>query len=77
MIYRALVKAPWSDWYWVFLASLDNPENFVPTLHVGIESQMPWLDVHDDLPRVRYKDSPAMVAAWESVGLPVPEPNLR
>ncbi len=77
MIYRALVKAPWSDWYWVFLASLDNPENFVPTIHFGIESQMPWFDVHDDLPRVRYKDSPAVVAAWASVGLPVPEPNLR
>ncbi len=77
IIYRALVKAPWSDWYWVLLASLDNPESFVPTIHLGIESQMPWLVVHDDLPRVRYKDSPGVVAVWESVGLPVPEPNLR
>ncbi len=77
MIYRAVVKAPWSDWYWVLLGSLDKPENFVPTMHFGIESQVPWFDVHDDLPRVRYKDSPAFVAVWESVGLPVPEPNLR
>ena len=77
MIYRTLVKALRADLYWVLLGSLDNPENFVPTMHFGIESQMPWLDVHDDLPRVRYKDSPAMVAAWESVGLPVPEPNVR
>ena len=77
LMYRALVKAPWSDWYWVLVASLDNPEDFVPSLHFGIESQMPWLDVHDDFPRVRYKDSPGMVAAWKSVGLPVPEPNLR
>ncbi len=77
MIYRALVKAEWSDWCWVMLANMDNPEIFTPTWHLGIESQMPWLDVQDDLPRVRCKDSPAVVAAWESVGLPVPEPNLR
>jgi class 3 adenylate cyclase len=77
MMYRALVKALTSNCYWVLVASLDNSENFVPTSHFGIESQMPWLDVHDDLPRVRYKDSPGMVAAWKSVGLPVPEPNLR
>ena len=77
MLHFALELGPWSDWYRVFLASLDNPENFVPTIHFGIESQMPWFDVHDALPRVRYKDSPAVVAAWASVGLPVPEPNLR
>ncbi len=66
-----------SDWVFVLLSGLDNPESFVPTWHVGIESQMPWLDVHDDLPRVRCKDAPAIVEAWASVGLPVPEPNLR
>ncbi len=59
LIYRALVKAQRSDRFWVFLAGLDNPENFVPTWHLGIESQMPWLDVQDDLPRVRCKDYPA------------------
>ena len=77
LMYRALAKPLRSDRYWVLIASLDNPENFVPASHFGIESQMPWLEIHDDLPRVRYKDAPAMVAAWESVGLPVPEPNLR
>ena len=77
MIYKASVKAPWSDWYWVYVASLDDPEHFVPTIHFGIESQIPWFNVHDDLPRMRWKDTPGMVAAWESVGLPVPEPNLR
>ncbi len=77
LIYRALEKAKGSDWSWVVLANLDNPENFAPAWHLGIESQIPWLDVHDDLPRIRCKDSPAVVEAWESVGLPVPEPNLR
>ena len=77
LLHRAPVKTSWSDWYWVLLGSLDIPENFAPTWHLGIESQMPWHDVHDDLPRVRCKDAPAIVTAWESVGLPVPEPNLR
>ena len=77
VIYKPLARQKFSNAHWVLLASLDNPENFVPTWHLGIESQMPWLDVHDDLPRVRCKDSPSIVASWESVGLPVPEPNLR
>ncbi len=78
LMYNALVTTrQWPDFFWVLLAGLDNPENFVPTWHLGIESQMPWLNVHDDLPRIRCKDSPEMVAAWKSVGLPVPEPNLR
>jgi class 3 adenylate cyclase len=77
VIYRSLAKQKFSDANWVLLASLDKPENFVPSWHLGIESQMPWLEVHDDLPRVRCKDSPSIAASWKSVGLPVPEPNLR
>ncbi len=67
----------WSDFITVQIGSLDHPENITPTWHGGIESQMPWLDIRDNLPRVRYRDSPDMVEAWASVGLPVPEPNLR
>ena len=77
VIYKSLAKRKFSHAHWVLLASLDEPENFVPSWHLGIESQMPWLDVRDDLPRVRCKDSPSIVASWKSVGLPVPEPNLR
>ena len=61
----------------VEMGSLDRPENITPTWHAGIESQLPWLNVHDNLPRVRSQDSPDTVEAWESVGLPVPDPNLR
>ncbi len=77
VIYKSLARQKFAEAYWVFLASLDKPENFVPSWHLGIESQMPWLDVRDDLPRVRCKDSPSIAASWASVGLPVPEPNLR
>ena len=62
----------WSDWLAIKVASLDNPQDFPPTWHVGVESQMPWVDINDNLPRVRTEDSPAIVEAWESVGVKLP-----
>jgi hypothetical protein len=57
----------WSDWIDVTIATLDYPEDFPPTWHRGVESQMPWLDINDGLPRVRTEDSPSMAEAWNSV----------
>ena len=68
LIYRPLVRR-WSDWIVIFTASLDNPKDFVPRWHLGVESQMPWLKIQDDLARVPCKDSPGLVAAWASVGV--------
>jgi len=68
LIYRPLVRR-WSDWLVIFTASLDNPEDFGPGWHLGVESQMPWFEIRDDLARLRCKDSPGLVAAWKSVGL--------
>lgn len=70
LIYRPLVRR-WSDWIVVFTTSLDNPEDFGPGWHLGVESQMPWLNIQDDLARLRCKESPGLVAAWASVGLEV------
>ncbi len=60
-------------WKWIFIKTLnlDNPEDFAPTTHLGIESQMPWHDVHDDLPRLRCEDSPELVEAWNSAGVSI------
>jgi class 3 adenylate cyclase len=57
----------------VFTASLDNPQDFAPTLHGGVESRMPWLEIHDDLPRTRTEDSAILREAWASVGKPDPD----
>ena len=60
--------------YLVFtIASLDKPEDHAPTWHGGIESRLPWLDIHDDLPRTQCEKSPDLRRAWESVGIPDPE----
>jgi len=55
-----------------FIASLDQPENFAPTVHVGIEGKMPWLDIHDDLPRARSEESKDLRIRWSNAGFPDP-----
>ena len=71
LVYRGLIGI-WTSWIMVFTASLDQPEKFPPTYHMGIESAMPWLEIHDDLPRSRCEDSPSLVEAYRSVGQEVP-----
>jgi len=52
---------------------LDNPEDYAPTWHGGIESQMPWLQIYDDLPRKRCEESPLLRKAWGSMGAADPD----
>jgi hypothetical protein len=40
----------------IFVGSLDDPNDFIPALHVCMSSAVPWLDVHDDIPR--YDEKP-------------------
>jgi hypothetical protein len=35
----------------ISIASLDTPENMVPTYHIWTSSQLPWLTIADNLPR--------------------------
>ena len=49
--------AEWSDWVIMTIASLDNPEHWPPKRHYGIESQIPWFDTKDRLPREPYEDN--------------------
>ncbi len=39
------------DWFSVSTGSFDHSEEFPPREHCGIESQVSWLKVDDDLPR--------------------------
>lgn len=58
-----------SDWVGIKTANLDHPEDFAPTWHLGVESKMPWLEIQDDLPRVRCSQSPELRERWEAVGV--------
>ena len=35
----------------LYAASLENPEAFRPEFHVNWQSRLPWLQMHDDLPK--------------------------
>ena len=50
----------------VLVGSLDHPEDFPPTSHSGIESQVPWLKIADGLPRWKTEDDPYFVAATQA-----------
>jgi adenylate cyclase len=57
----------------ILIPSLDHPEDFAPTRHVGTERQIPWLDMHDDLPRFRSENDSNLLGRWAEAGLPDPD----
>jgi len=51
----------------VMVGTLDHPEEWPPTEpHSGIESQIPWDIIHDDLGSCRTEDDPVFLAAKEA-----------
>lgn len=56
----------------IFTTAFDKPEELTPVVHGGVESQMPWLDINDDLPRSPSERSKVLREAWGAVGLPEP-----
>jgi hypothetical protein len=62
LIFRYVTLGPLSEEIAVSLGSLDHPEDASPKSHWGIESQMPWLAIHDDLPRIRTEEDPDFIA---------------
>ncbi|MEW9920471.1 GFA family protein [Marimonas sp. MJW-29] len=56
----------------IFTTSLDNPQDYAPAAHNGMESRVPWFEILDDLPRTRSEDSRVLQEAWSSAGLPDP-----
>ena len=72
LTYR-LVKPNPAAYVVVFTSCLDTPEKFAPSVHGGMESKMPWLDILDDFPRTTCAESRSLLEAWSSVGLSNPE----
>ena len=72
VIWRTLKPEP-ANYVAIATTCLDNPEDYAPTWHGGIESQLSWFQVHDDLPRTRCPESPLLRKAWESVGVDNPD----
>ena len=48
----------------VFVGTIDDPENWQPNgCHLGIESQISWETIHDNLPQYRTEDDPTFIEA--------------
>jgi hypothetical protein len=46
----------------IAIGSLDRPDAVRPEMRGGIESQVPWLVLHDDLPRKPIESNPEYMA---------------
>ena len=64
------------DIYTIRVAAMDHPADFPPEWHFGIENQMPWLEINDNLPRVSADDDLEMQKAWAAAGRPDPKDQL-
>jgi len=67
LIWRPRSAGEHPEWTNMNVGCLDHPEHFVPASHEGVESQLPWFNIDDDLPRNRSEDDPELVAAWAAV----------
>ena len=47
----------------LYVCTLDDPQNFVPTGHVFHAERVPWFEVHDALPRFDGSGSGA-ISSW-------------
>ena len=61
------MRYPELDEFWIMIGSLDNPENATPRRHMGIESQLSWFVLADDLPRIRSEEEPGTPGYEEAV----------
>ena len=70
MLYTSL-----PDKVWVYVGTMDRAGDMEPymTGHVCIEGEIPWLTIHDDLPRERSDE----VEVYASAGLVVQDEEAR
>ena len=67
------LKRPKPAGYLVIMSgTLDHLEDYAPLAHSGVESQAPWLEILDELPRTACAEPRVLQEAWRSVGLPEP-----
>lgn len=63
-IYWYLAKEMNAGNMWISLGNFDEPGQFKPTYHYGVETEMTW--IHDDLPRFRIDEDANLEAALKS-----------
>jgi hypothetical protein len=64
LFYRTVLSDAPDEWLNLPVGTLDYPEKAVPASHVCVESQLPWYNIDDGLPRTRTEDDPELAALW-------------
>jgi hypothetical protein len=72
---QGLKDWPYVDIAGILVGTLDHPELVRPVFHFGIESQVPWLRIDDDLPRRRTDDLTGFRELRERASAPLPRGN--
>jgi hypothetical protein len=49
----------------VTAGSLDDSTEVEPSVHIFVETKVPWFNVHDTLPKLAQADVEAMVDVWK------------
>ncbi len=63
LVWKAL--DPELDWVTnVTVGTLDNRAEAVPTRHIYVDTQMPWHQLSDSLPRFREDETDAVIQMW-------------
>jgi hypothetical protein len=57
------------DMVWIQLGTLDHPEIVPVKWHSGVESQLPWANIDDGLPRIRCDEEPGLAKAFAAAQL--------
>jgi hypothetical protein len=47
------------------VGSLDNPDRAKPSMHIYVESQLPWYNIDEDLPRFRADELDDLLPVWK------------
>lgn len=59
------VGESYPEWTNLAVGCLDTPDMVAPTSHQCVESQLPWYQLNDGLPRLRSDEIPGLLEAWE------------
>jgi hypothetical protein len=62
---------PRNDWMTnVTVGSLDDPDEVEPSVHIFVDTKLPWYKVNEQLPRFREAEVEEMLGVWKQERMP-------
>jgi hypothetical protein len=54
----------------VTVGSLDDPDEVEPSVHIFVDTKLPWYKVNEQLPRFREAEVEEMLGVWKQERMP-------